>query len=47
MKNAVSKKDETVAQMQEKLKIALARCQHLEELLDRQSRDLLGRKHFN
>ncbi|KZS22077.1 Uncharacterized protein APZ42_010960 [Daphnia magna] len=44
VKQAVAKKDDALAQMQEKLKTAISRCQHLEELLDRQQRDLIIRK---
>lgn len=40
----MAKKDDALAQTQEKLKVALTRCQHLEELLDRQQRDMLGKK---
>ena len=35
VKLAVAKKDDALAQIQEKFKIAICRCQHLEELLDR------------
>lgn len=45
VKQAVSKKDDSLAQMQDRLKTAIARCQHLEELLDRQQKDLFARKH--
>ena len=44
VKQAVSKKDEALTQMQQKLQAAIGRCQHLEELIDRQHRDLLDRK---
>ena len=44
VKLAVAKKDDALAQIQEKFKIAICRCQHLEELLDRQQKDLLTRK---
>jgi len=43
VKQAVSKKDEALSQMQQKLQAALSRCQHLEELIDRQHRDLLNK----
>lgn len=41
VKGAVSKKDEALSQTQQKLQAAIARCQHLEELIDRQHRDLI------